>query len=1493
LVARWFKERVGKLTDIQQEAWPRIAAGEHVLISAPTASGKTLAAFLWVIHQLITGKWPAGKMSVLYVSPLRALNYDIQRNLLGPLAELKEIFEEAGESFLDIQVLTRSGDTPQTDRRRMLRHPPEILITTPESLNLLLSSKGGRSILTHLAMVILDEIHAVLGTKRGTYLITAVDRLVRLSGEFQRVALSATIRPLETVAQFVGGFKVEGTGKNPSYAPRQVAIIQSRLNRQYDLRIHAPQKLEEEPRSSVWDSIAGELKKIIGRNRSTLIFVNSRQLCELLTLKINEGEEEPLAYSHHGSLALEIRAEVERRLKEGRLRAIVATHSLELGIDVGALDEVVLVQSPFTISSAIQRVGRAGHRVGEVSRGTFFPTHPKDFLEAAVVAPAILGQDIEAMKPVMGPLDVLAQVIVSMAGVETWDIDNLYFHLKASYPYRNLPREQFDLVLNMLAGRYAETRVRELKPLVSIDRMDHTVAARKGALQVLYTSGGVIPDRGYFHLRHQETQARIGDLDEEFVWEAEVGDTFSLGAQNWQVTQITHNDVLVLPASGQAAAAPFWKGEENSRDFHFSERIGRFLEEAEERLNQEGFAEFLEQKHAMDSIAARTLMDFLKRQKEATGSSLPHRHHLLVEFVKAGPGGSAGPQVVIHTFWGGRVNRPLALAMDAAWEARYGHGLQHYVSDDCLVLQLPNGVRAEELLSLVKSSQMESLLRARLERSGFFGARFRQCAGRALLLPRGRFEERLPLWLSRLRSKKLLDAVMDYEDFPILLEAWHTCLQDEFDLESLKKVLTELEGGAINWTEVHTDRPSPFAQSDWWRQVNQYVYRDDTPTADKVSRLGGSLIQDVLFHPGLRPKVSQALVEKFELKRHRLSPGYSPQTSRDLLDWLVERLVIPEAEWEKLLEAIRLDHTLNPEDLLKDLETKLVRFHPPGAGSSLIAAQENFSRLRRSFYSQTKSLQAGSLSGASLELKNSEEWDREETGAEGASLLGEWLRFYGPRSPDFIVKTLGLASGRVQQALEDLIDSQKVLRGRLVTDGEADEVCDRENFEILLRLARSEAIPSFEPLEIEWLPLFLAQYQGVARPGEGLEGLYRCLEQLLCFPAEAGLWESEIFPARLAAYDPSWLDTLLQQEGLQWIGAEGRRVAFCFESDLDLLQEEGEGIRATGERDQEMGFPARGGSGAEMSGLAGLFPDPAGRYDFSALLRVSKSGAEDLAYRLWEGVWRGRVTNDSFLPLRQAIMDKFNLSALGRARDGPIRKRMGRRGRFARWKEVRYFPGNWHLIQGPELADNLLEREERRKDRVRLLLDRYGILFRELLQKELSALRWTSIFRSLRIMELSGEVLAGYFFKGIPGPQFMSHPAFRLLQKKMSDEVVYWINAADPASLCGVPLDSLRGMLPPRASSTHLVYRGKKLKMASKRNGEELHFYVPPDDPHLPQYFIALRHLLTRKFQPLKRIAIETINGENAPQSPYVPSLRGAFEVLIDYKNVNLSRKGS
>ncbi len=1487
-IARWFLENVGQPTGVQEESWQRISDGEHVLITAPTGSGKTLAAFLWSINQLVTGQFSTGHTSILYVSPLKALNNDVQRNLLEPLDELREVFRMSETTFPGISVLTRSGDTPQSERHRMQRHPPEILITTPESLNLMLSSAGGRSILTGLSTVILDEVHGVFGNKRGVHLITAVERLTLLSGEFQRIALSATIRPLETVAEFIGGFRVEGNDHSPVYTPRPVSIVHSDTTKEYSIKVRFPEKAEEQAeQDSIWEPLARQFKKIIGKNQSTLFFANSRRLCERLALKLNEGEGTPIAYVHHGSLSREIRTEVERKLREGELRAVVATNSLELGIDIGALDEVILVQSPPSVSSAIQRVGRAGHQVGEISRGEIFPTHSQDLLEAAVLASAILEHDMEITRPVLCPLDVLAQIIISMVGVEKWDIDRLYIQIAAGYPYRYLTREQFDLVLNMLAGRYAAARIRELRQRVSIDRLDNTVVASKGALIVLYTSGGVIPDRGYFHLRHQETGSLIGELDEEFVWEASIGQSFALGTQNWKIERVTHNDVFVTPANPRIMAAPFWIGEENYRNFHFSERIGQFLETANNRLDDTDFLNTLQIKYHMDADAAEQLVDFLNQQKEMTGCDLPHRHHILVEYVNTGPGGVPGNQLVLHTTWGGRVNRPFAMALDAAWEEQYGQRLEVYTGNDCIVIQLPHDADADEVLSLVSSAAVEKLIRKRLEGSGFFGARFRECAGRSLLLTRNKIGQRMPLWMNRMRSQKLLDSIMQYEDFPILLEAWRTCLQDEFDMESMKQVLVELESGAIKWSETHTSFPSPMAQSLSWRQTNQYLYMTDEPIAESTSRLRSDLLNHVVFTPGIRPTIACELVEQFELKQQRLSPGYSPETPRELVDWIKERLLIPVPEWERLLQAMKNDHKTDIKKLQESLVERLTLINPLGASEPLIVALETLPRITHALYGE-QAIAIEPLTGShdvTFDREDISSIAAEDSDEIMADVLAEWLRYYGPVTYDFILDTLGIEKQRLSLVLEDLIDSQKVIMGSLITESTDEYVCDSENFEILLRLARASSVPVFEPLDVEWLPLFLASYQGVTNSENEMvffvERLFRSIEQLICLPVPSSLWESEILPARLHQYSTSWLDSAMGESNLRWVGSGKQRIAFCFEPDLDLMQEDNTSEAATEESTDD-------------DELANVFPGKLGKYDFSTLLTQSGYRPGELSDRLWGAVWQGRVTNDTFTSLRRGILNRFKAPEVDAAKTGRRfrgrRTAGGRRG-FTRWKSSLPYVGNWFLLPVPEPDEDLLETEERMKDRARLLLDRYGILFRELLERELPAFQWRNVFRALRLMELSGEVLAGYFFHGIPGPQFISHQAFHRLQRKLPEDVVYWINAADPASLCGIKLESIKGSLPKRVTGTHLVYRGNRLVSVSRRNGRDLTFNVAPDDPHLPEYLSPLRHMLTRQFQPLHRITIETINDEKAIRSPYVDVLRTVFDVHRDYKGVTLYRK--
>ncbi|MEJ2158271.1 MAG: DEAD/DEAH box helicase, partial [Desulfobacteraceae bacterium] len=1472
VIARWFRDQYPSPTDIQAEAWALIQARQHVLVTAPTGSGKTLTAFLWAINELACEGEALGHTRVLYVSPLKALNNDIRRNLLQPLDELRGCFEAAGQQMPRIRVLTRSGDTPFSERRRMVRRPPEILITTPESLNLMLASPRARSILGTVGTVILDEIHAVLDTKRGTYLMTAVERLVLLAGEFQRIALSATVNPLETVADFVGGFRLRGAG---TYEKRAVVIAASRTSKQYEIKVRFPlPAAAERPRGdALWDTMAEAFRARIGENRSTLVFVNNRQLCEKLVLKINRSEVEPLAYAHHGSLSREIRQTVESHLKNGKLKAIVATNSLELGIDIGPLDEVLLVQCPPSLSAAVQRIGRAGHRVGEVSRASLFPTHARDFLEAAVLARHIPEQAIEPRQPVQAPLDVLAQVIVAMTGVDTWDVDDLYAHLKTCYAFRELSRRQFDLVLQMLAGKYAMSRLRDLKPRVAVDALANTVRARKGALMAVYMSGGVIPDRGYYHLRHARSGARIGELDEEFVWEAKVGQTFNLGAQKWRIEKITAGEVLVVPGHPNALGTPFWKGEAFQRDWHFSEKILHFLQEADRSMGDPAWRESVQERSRMEASAADGLMAFLKSQKEAVHAPLPHRHHMVVEFVHSAPGSAPGNQAVLLNFWGGKVNQPLALALDAAWHEKFGQRLEIFAGNDAVALLLPHEVTAEELLAMVNSRNLDQLLRKRLESSGIFGARFRECAGRALLLTRPNFKKRMPLWMSRLRSQKLFNAVRQYEDFPILLETWRTCLQDEFDLERLRSLLEEVEAGAIAWSEVHTDQASPMARQMAWFQINKYMYMDDTPSDDRPSKLSGDLLHEIVHSPALRPSVSRDVADRFEQKSLRLVPGYAPSDGQDLVEWVKERLLIPDTEWRALLGLMEREAEIPRDEWLQAAAPRLVRMELPGAREPLIAAREMLTPIMTALPHSEEHVIINGLAPDSAGVASAPTdgaGDADTAELDMGWLLGEWLQFYGPVPAEFVAGALGIEMPQAAAGLDQLVEDQRLIWGPLIKKEEERFYCDARNFEMLLRLERRAAQPVVAPQPCEGLALFLARVQGLV-PGSAdrrdpVERLLDIGEQMSGYALGAHLWEGEILPARMPAYDPSWLDSLMQTTDLQWIGRENRQLFFCFEPDLDLLM--GTGPEALEEED---------GPGAQAPPAAKTrldkVLDSAGRYDFSALCHLAEISPAQASRQLWEGVWQGVYSNDAFAAVRQGLATGFKPPQAGAPARHGIRSRRGAgRKAFSRWKAALPRAGNWFKIVVPVLEDDLLSQQERQKDRIRLLLQRYGILFRELLAREMPMFRWAALVRTLRLMDLSGEIHSGCFFQGIAGLQFIAPEYLSLLQQDAETKPIYWLNAVDPASMCGLGLNELPHALPRRIASNHLVYRGAELIATSRRKGGRIRFEMAPDDPDLSAALGFLHHLLNRRFQPLRHITVETINGRPATESPYLPA---------------------
>ena len=1415
-VAAWFSREFDHPTAVQQASWPVIAGGAHCLITAPTGSGKTLTAFMWALSQFAEQQ-TLDRTRVLYISPLKALNNDIQRNLLAPLAQLEADFE-----YPKLRVQTRSGDTSQSDRQRMLRRPPDILITTPESLGLLLTTRKGRQALADVETVILDEIHALVDNRRGVSLLTNLERLADISGEFQRVALSATVSPLELIAEYIAG--VDGEGQ-----PRHVQVINPPSQKALQFRVRFPlaAKNAAEDGKKIWEPLSDSFRDVIEHNTSTLFFTNSRRLAEKITLKINREEVGPVAYAHHGSLARDVRTEVERRMKNGELKAIVATNSLEMGIDVGHLDEVVMVQSPPSVASTIQRIGRAGHRVGETSVGTLYPTHAHDFLEAAALGQAVHARDIEPQQVMRAPLDVLAQLIICICATDPWDVDEVYQLIIRSGPYRTLSRDHFDLVVDMLAGRYSGTRVRELKARLIYDRRVQTIQANRGALLAFYNSGGTIPDRGYYQMRHVDTGAILGELDEEFVWEATVGDTLTLGTRHWQIHKITHNDVVVRAAKASNGAPPFWRAEFFNRSFHFSQRIGEYLSHAEQHLSQREdllLRDELTEQLGFEDHAADELIEYFGKQRAHTETALPHRKHLLLELVKSGPAGYRGPddpqQLVIHTFWGGQLNQPWALALQAAWQQRHGAKLEVHCDNNAVVLQCKGELNPHDILHLVSVDNLTPLLRQSLESSGFFGARFRECAGRALLLNKQRFNQRLPLWMSRLQAKKLMTQVKTLSDFPVLLETWRTCMDDEFDLPGLQQVLTELAGGEITWSFVSCPTPSPFAHNLTFGQVSRYMYADDTPEDDGLSQLSDQLIEHALYNDALRPSIDPAVVQEFVNKRQRLAPGYEPTSAEEWGEWLKERVLIADVE------------------LAHHRESAAAEGYPLTLGE-------------RTWWTHPELVyglyQSGLLPGAAPN-------DAVDVGdtRSARQYAEEVLSFYGP-----------LQTSEIEQLLPSvpdglLTDSEQLISGQLISSDASHYWCDAQNYEILMRMQRAAQRVSFEALPFTQLPAFWAWLARLDQPADEPNELY-ALELLRGYGAPVENWLYDFLPVRLQNFRDSQWHELLERYGMAWRGTGAQAITFTYPEELYLFTT----------TDQAAPFTEG-------------FSDPHARYTYTQLVDTCGTTSGALNESWWQAVWQGQLSSDSITPLQQGVQRKFTLSPAAT----PLSHRRRLRNQSNSWS------GNWFLLHDDEPKDplTLLEAD---KERVRLLLDRYGLINRDIVLREKLPTtrsegywRWRDAFRALRVMELAGEVQAGQFFTELSTPQFaLPRTVSALLGNSFRErpQKTFWINAMDPVAPVGLGLPWQD--LPARRGNNYMVFDDGSLALIVENLGKTLTYCRAPDDPALDAIHAVFNHLVEQR---RLRINIRQINGEPAKLSPYLEALRRVFRIAADHKSITL-----
>jgi ATP-dependent Lhr-like helicase len=1150
VVRGWFERTFDSPTPAQEQGWPAIASGRHVLIQAPTGSGKTLAAFLWALDQAKPGEGT----QVLYVSPLKALNYDVERNLRGPLAGIDS----------QLSVAVRTGDTPPKERAAMLKSPPDILITTPESLFLMLTSRA-RETLRAVRVVIVDEVHAVAGTKRGAHLVLSLERLERLAGEpFQRVGLSATQRPLEEIGRFVSG-------------GRPIELVDAGTRKQLDLRVVVPLEDMREPGegNSIWPSIYPALLELVRGHRSTIAFVNNRRLAERLALRLNELAEEEIARAHHGSLAREQRIEVEELLKKGEIPCLVATSSLELGIDMGAVDLVIQVESPKSVARGLQRVGRAGHRLDEPSKGRIFPKFRADLLESAVVARRMKDGAIEETRVPRNPLDVLAQQIVAICAQEEITVDELHDLVRRAWPFRDLSRQQLENVLDMLAGRYPSEEFAELRPRITWDRVAGVLRGREGARRLAVTNAGTIPDRGLFGVHLVEGGGRVGELDEEMVYEARAGQTFLLGASTWRIEEITRDRVLVSPAPGVPGLVPFWKGEGVGRPYELGEAIGRTGRELV-GLADDRARERLVEEHDLDERAAENLLTFLREQEQATGA-LPSDRAVVVERFRDEIGDW---RLCILTPFGARVHAPWALALAARLRESLGLESNFIWSDDGVALHLPDADAPPPLDELfVGPDELEDLVVAEVGGTALFGARFRENAARALLIPRRRPGQRTPLWQQRLKAQGLLQVARRYPDFPVVLETYREVLQDVFDLPALRGLLQALRQRRIDLVEVETPSASPFASSLLFDYVATYMYEDDTPLAERRAQalaLDRDLLKELLGQEELRDLIDpEALAE---VEEQLLGSPKGPDALHDLL---LRRGDLAPAEFD--------------EGQAASLEAERRAIRVRIGGEERLVAAEDAGRYRDAVGAMPPSgLPDAYLDGGDDPLG----W-----------ILRRYARGRGPFTTVEAVRRFGLDPERVEAVLAGL----DLVRGELRPGGSEREWCDPDVLRRLRRASLARLRKEVEPVDQGALGRFLSAWQGVDRRATLREALVPL--QGLSLPV--GLWESDVLPRRVAGYQPAALDQLTASGEVVWVGAGLERVALFFREDAPALGRPG-----------ALPPPEGDAHDAIRRALAG------GALFWFDLLAATGLNGESALPALWDLVWAGEVTNDAWQPLR-------------------------------------------------------------------------------------------------------------------------------------------------------------------------------------------------------------------------------------------------------------------
>jgi ATP-dependent Lhr-like helicase len=1438
IIKEWFEATFNNLSPPQTKGWPQIAKGNHTLIFAPTGSGKTLAAFMWCINDLFQKGLKSdlnifdqnlSGVHTLYISPLKALNNDIQRNLEVPLKGIQTFAAEEGIENPTIRTLVRTGDTPQYMRQKMLKKPPHILITTPESLYLLITSLQGREIFRYLKYLIVDEIHSLLTNKRGVHLSLSLERLVHLcQSEPVRIGLSATQKPLQRVADYLGG--------QINSQKRQVSIVDCGMKKEMDLKVISPLPAYDDlPESSIWPAVYSTLSKLINEHKTTLVFVNMRAQTEKIARKLNEihqeksgKENENIAFAHHGSMSRETRFEIEEKLKNGEIPSVIATASLELGIDIGSIDLVVNLESPGSVSGGLQRVGRSGHLLSAKSKGRIIPLYRSDLDDALAIAKAMKDGDIEEAKIPENCLDVLSQQIVAEVSMQSWNRKELYNLFCSSYCYRQLSETVFNQVLEMLAGKYADSKLPNLQSRITWDKVNDKLLARKGARLTSVINGGTIPDRGYYGVYLIGKNVRLGEMEEEFVFESRVGDIFFLGNNEWLINAIKQDRIEVTPVTDIKPRAPFWKGEIPFRDFYTSKIIGNFHEELLNQIDAANSEKWLKENYFADSAISKSLISYYKKQKELT-HSVPTNYNVVVEIFRDT---AEELNVVFHTTFGAKVNAPWAIVLSSKLEQQLNCEVQYSFDDNGFLMRFLETVEEPPIKKLLKLSpnEVEQSLIESLVSTPLFAIQFRYNAARALLLPRSQPGKRIPLWLQRLRAADLLQAVEKYHDFPIIIETYRSCLQDVFDLTSLLNVINDIHKNKIKINIVNTPYPSPMASGLIFNFLSNQVYEQDrSRIAGDAASISNKFLTDILNKEDIPSVITQEIIDKKLLQWQFLTEERKASNKEDIFE-IIEKLgPITDAE---LAKRSKSDSIVWIKELVNE--------------NRVIKLSDNFNgwiiQSYKKYYSNHKNL---------INTK---------------FLIKKFIENIGPFNTQLIKEIFGFPINTINEVLDEFIKTEFCVYGKLIQNIDKSYWCEKNNFSELYRAAIGARRKSVVAVERNTYYKYLLKWHLF---NTKLISVSDIVKRYRGYFFSENVFSREILRSRINVNQIA--NNLMEFERLISQG--------------DII------VKATKNGNREYSFYHRGEGNIfdtpkieinekdKNINLIYNFLKQNGASFFNDIVEGIQLSVHQVLNSLIKLTDDGIITCDNFSSLN-SILPSTNqqnkvsdaLISLQTRRSKPSRSQI--KSRISKSMDLK--KGRWFLMESFAVQGKKISEVEKIEKQTRLLLWRYGILVKEMYRMEKGFLPWYQIFQCLKRFEWQGEIRRGYFIEGLSGIQFALPEAIEILEEistiKNTIDKVNMVCLTDPALPFGAQLKwnlfdkDNNEIKTTRLDSNHLIFFNDSPIVYLENFASRLCFLKDFKNDFVYEIISQIKSklLLPQDIRPRKKIEIQQINGEPA-----------------------------